>query len=239
MNYLINLINKEVSPHKHKLYEIIIYTKGYGILHAEGKNIETGPGFIVIIPPETVHYCSACDSVYERIYINGEFNQIFNLTSVTVIHDNEEKEGTLLAEMIHNNRYASSEYVAALINAFMHFLLRNIKMDNVVFLTVKKIVEKISNEFYNSDLHVGTLLKKSGYAEDYIRAQFKKIMGKTPTDFLTEIRIRHACYLIETCRNSLSLAEIAEKCGYTDYVYFSRKFKCIMGVSPRKYMMGT
>ena len=30
-------------------------------------------------------------------------------------------------------------------------------------------------------------------------------------------------------------AEIAEKCGYTDYVYFSRRFKQITGISPREY----
>ncbi|MBQ3573155.1 MAG: AraC family transcriptional regulator, partial [Clostridia bacterium] len=27
-----------------------------------------------------------------------------------------------------------------------------------------------------------------------------------------------------------------EKCGYTDYVYFSRRFKKIVGKSPQKYM---
>ena len=32
------------------------------------------------------------------------------------------------------------------------------------------------------------------------------------------------------------VAEIAEKCGYTDYIYFSRKFKQITGKSPRAYM---
>ena len=36
--------------------------------------------------------------------------------------------------------------------------------------------------------------------------------------------------------NSMSLNEISEKCGYTDYVYFSRKFKQVMGMSPRNYI---
>ena len=85
---------------------------------------------------------------------------------------------------------------------------------------------------------IAGFLQKSGYAEDYIRAQFKKFTGKTPTEFLTKIRIYHACYLIDAYKNTLSLAEIAEKCGYTDYVYFSRRFKHIMGISPREYMAG-
>jgi len=41
--------------------------------------------------------------------------------------------------------------------------------------------------------------------------------------------------LIDLYRSTLSLQEIAERCGYTDYVYFSKKFKEVTGVSPRDY----
>ncbi len=51
-----------------------------------------------------------------------------------------------------------------------------------------------------------------------------------------EVRINNACFLIDTYKHLLSLSEIAEKCGYTDYIYFSRRFKQITKVSPRKYL---
>ena len=38
---------------------------------------------------------------------------------------------------------------------------------------------------------------------------------------------------------TVPLTEIAEKCGYTDYVYFLKKFKSITGVAPRTYMADT
>ncbi|MBQ6894979.1 MAG: helix-turn-helix transcriptional regulator [Clostridia bacterium] len=79
-------------------------------------------------------------------------------------------------------------------------------------------------------------MKKSGYSEDYIRSQFKLFTGKTPVEFLTETRINHACYLIDIYKDSMNLSEISEKCGYTDYVYFSRQFKKVMGISPKNYM---
>lgn len=235
MNFLINLI-KHVSPsHQHKNYEIIVCTKGSGVFHSVERDIPVSPGKIIIVPPGTMH-SSTSDGEYERIYINGEFNQIFSLTSPAVILDNSENEGTLLAKMIYNNRHSNSEYVATLVNAFAHFLIQSLKMENEISLTIKDIVNEITNHFYDCNINLNCLLKKSGYAEDYIRAQFKKFTGKTPTEFLTKIRIHHACYLIDTYKNSLSLAQIAEKCGYTDYVYFSRRFKHIMGMSPRKYM---
>ena len=61
--------------------------------------------------------------------------------------------------MIHANRLANREYVAALTNAFFHFLLENIKLE----------------------------------------------------------------------------ADVAEKCGYSDYVYFSRRFKQVTGISPKEW----
>ncbi len=236
MNFLINYTSKISAPHKHPNYEIIIYTKGSGIFHSSGKDIEAIPGKIIIVPPKTVHYSSKTGDSFERIYIDGDFNQFFNLDAPTVIGDNAGNEGALLAKMIYCNRYSTPDYVAALVNAFTHFLLKNIKMESNIFKATKNIAEEISNDFYNCNINLSSILAKSGYAEDYIRAQFKAIMGKTPTEFLTQIRINHACYLIDTYRHSLSMAEIAEKCGYTDYVYFSRKFKQITNMSPRRYL---
>ncbi|MBR2180546.1 MAG: helix-turn-helix transcriptional regulator, partial [Oscillospiraceae bacterium] len=89
-----------------------------------------------------------------------------------------------------------------------------------ISMVLQDIVTKISDNFFDSGINIGEILKKSGYAEDYIRAQFKIFTGKSPIGFLTEMRINHACYLIDIYKNSLSLTEIAEKCGYTDYVYF-------------------
>ncbi len=80
-------------------------------------------------------------------------------------------------------------------------------------------------------------MNRSGYSEDYVRAMFKKSTGKTPIGLLTEMRINHACLLIDMYKKTLSLSEIAEKCGYTDYIYFSRRFKELVGVSPLKYQL--
>lgn len=234
MAFLIDLKKEESFPHKHKNYEIIVYTRGCGVFHAAGKDIPVSPGKIIIIPPGAVHSITF-DGALDRIYINGDLNHIFSLTSPTIIPDTAENEGLFLAKMIYANRYTNPEYVTALISAFAHFLLQSLKMDDAIGLVIKDIVNKITNNFYDSSISISGLLRKSGYAEDYIRAQFKKITGKTPTAFLTGIRINHACYLIDTYKNALSLAEIAEKCGYTDYVYFSRRFKQVMGVSPRNY----
>lgn len=236
MKYLVNLIKTTSLPHKHKNFEIIVYTKGRGIFSTNEKEIETAPGKIIIIPPGTMHSSTNIDEIYERIYINGEFNYIFNLKTPAVIADNSNSEGAALARMIYNNRFSESEYISTLISAFTHFLLDRMNFENELLSAITNITEKITNDFCDNNIDLSAILNKSGYSEDYIRAQFKKITGKTPTEFLTQSRISHACYLISAYGNSISLMTVSEKCGYTDYIYFSRMFKRIVGVSPRKYM---
>ena len=235
MSLIINAKMGDTPSHKHNHFEILIYSKGNGVLQTNGQNIVVSPGKIAIIPPGTMHEGKASDAEFERIYIGGDFTPFFSVSAPIVINDNPSGEGLMLAKTIFANRHANQDYLDALINAFAHFLMQNIKMENEVFAATKSIIDSLSNDFSNSNINVREILKSSGYAEDYIRAQFKKITGKTPNRFLTEIRINHACSLIDIYKHSLSLSEIAEKCGYTDYVYFSRRFKQIKGISPREY----
>ena len=235
MNILINNTKDKILRHKHKRYEIIYCLKGTAILELSDKEVELAPGRFVIVPPGEEHCSAKMSQDYERMFINGNFEQVLYMATPVVIDDNASKEGATLANMIYNNRHANYNYLSSLVNALIHFLMQNIKMKNGLFIAVENLAKTINSEFYNCNINLGDVLKESGYAEDYIRSHFKTITGKTPTEFLNETRIKHACYLIDIYKDVLSLSDIAEKCGYTDYVYFSRKFKEITGLSPRKY----
>lgn len=234
MSYLINLSKELSAPHKHINYEVITHLDGEGFVHTDELDIPVSPGKIVIIPSGTLHN-AVSEGDLERIYINGDFGQIFNFSSPVAVSDNKEKEGTTLAKMIYNNRYENADFISSLSTAFAHFLMKNLQFDDNIGLTVKEIISEITNNFYDCNMDLCCILNKSGYAEDYIRSHFKRITGKTPTAFLTDVRIKHACYLIDIYKNTLSLGQIAEKCGYTDYIYFSRKFKQQTGISPQSY----
>lgn len=62
---------------------------------------------------------------------------------------------------------------------------------------------------------------------------FSKYMGQTLFDFITRQKVEYAKSLIITSR--LPLAEIAERCGFADYNYFSRVFKNITGITASQY----
>jgi AraC-like DNA-binding protein/mannose-6-phosphate isomerase-like protein (cupin superfamily) len=58
----------------------------------------------------------------------------------------------------------------------------------------------------------------------------------TPTEFVTDLRLRHSEMLMAT--TSASLTEIADRCGFANLSYFSRCFSSTRGVSPREFRRG-
>ena len=225
---------KTYPLHTHNHYEIMLYVEGNGEMLTQKGNFPFSVGTIIIVPPKIEHGSSS-ENGFKNISIGGDFESFFTFEEPIVLFDSPSNEGRTLASLIYDNRFSSDEYLEVLISAYLHFLLKYIKVNKHSENAIKKIIFEISNRFADSELNLTALLQKSGYAEDYARALFKELTGKTPNVFLTEIRIKHACFLIDVYGDSLSLSQIAEQCGYLDYIYFSKKFKEIMNISPRKY----
>jgi len=58
-------------------------------------------------------------------------------------------------------------------------------------------------------------------------------MGCTPSEFLIQIRMRHAKHLLLQGKKRIN--EIAILCGYNNAYYFSNAFKKVYHVPPSKY----
>ncbi len=231
-----NKLDNNFYPlHKHTFPEVIVYCNidnGYMCTHSKDYPCENGD--IVVIPPGVFHGTKS-EKMVNSICIRGDFLNIPPLDDVVFLKDNPSKEAHTLANLIYNNRFSDSEYLFSLCNAFVNFLTMNMNFRTEAHKAVSEIINEISDSFSDPALSTGDILDKSGYARDYIRLHFKKITNKTPVEFLTEVRINHACFLINTYQSTIPLSEIALQCGYSDYIYFSRNFKAIMGVSPREY----
>ena len=58
-------------------------------------------------------------------------------------------------------------------------------------------------------------------------------LGASPSQALTQARIRQACALLR--RGDLSVKAVAASVGYDNQLYFSRRFREIVGVPPSRY----
>ena len=66
-------------------------------------------------------------------------------------------------------------------------------------------------------------------SESYLRAQFKKAYGMSPSRYMTFIRMQEANNLLI---NSTKISETALLVGYSDIFQFSKAFKKFYGYPP-------
>lgn len=220
--------------HVHSKYEVMVYLEGTGYLETEDKSYPFLPGSVIIVPPEVKHG-SVSKHGFKNISIEGMFENMFIYKNIISFSDNDENEILTLAKLIYHNQYKDKDFLNSLCSAFTKRLILETNNKNQILSAIDKIISKINQQYYDSSLSVSNIMSESGYAEDYIRAKFKHVIMKTPSSFLNEVRIRHACFLINIYGSDISLNEISEKCGYTDYVYFSKRFKMITDMSPSEY----
>lgn len=101
---------------------------------------------------------------------------------------------------------------------------------------VVREILKYLHENYYQDISLRELADQYYLNPSYLCRTFKKQVGKPFTVYLANLRLRHACELLRA--TTLSVYEIAERCGYKDYFYFARLFKRMLGITPSQYRAG-
>lgn len=93
----------------------------------------------------------------------------------------------------------------------------------------KEYIEK----HYQKNVSNESIAKLFGFSPSYFSTLFKKHHGKTFIDHVTDVRIKHACWLLkETKKPTYAIASLV---GYDDQRYFSQVFKRKIGVTPSEY----
>jgi AraC-like DNA-binding protein len=77
------------------------------------------------------------------------------------------------------------------------------------------------------------LAERSGMSRSSFSEQFADLLGRPPMEFLRELRLRRAAYLLETTDEPIKT--IAQSVGYASRSYFSRAFSRAFGVDPSRF----
>ena len=103
---------------------------------------------------------------------------------------------------------------------------------NVIIEAQKYINRNYNNEY----LSISEIANSLGVSQTYLSRMFKREMGSTFSQYLTNVRIKNAIILMRD--PSLRLNEIAELIGYGTQNYFNNIFKRSVGISPQDYKIG-
>ncbi|MEH7273595.1 AraC family transcriptional regulator [Neobacillus vireti] len=122
--------------------------------------------------------------------------------------------------------------VLSIIKPIWNEAINVIKNSSIQPSTVELIMRWI-DENYMDPFELNALAKSVHLSPVHVSSLFRKHVGSSITDYLTARRIREASWLLKT--SSLSVKEIGESVGLTNFSYFCQLFKKNVGVSPHQF----
>ncbi|MBE7087178.1 MAG: helix-turn-helix domain-containing protein [Clostridiales bacterium] len=240
--------NRPVFVHSHEFYEITYIVSG-GILHTHNFNENfavTGDCFIV--KPNEVHFfrksqgCEHRDILISKSLFNGVAKIIPDLENAI----NSKQKLVLSLEDIHRLESGLNEFsktqnldekkiigVQVVLDIF-RLLFKSSKTDSNT--DTPSLLNKILDLFTQSDYikkGIPLVAKTLQYDPSYLGRFFKKCMGITMSNYLTNIRLNYAVYYLST--TTLSLGEICDEIGIESTSYFNKIFKNKFNIPPIKY----
>ncbi len=99
-------------------------------------------------------------------------------------------------------------------------------------LQVNKILTYIK-ENYTSPITLDDICKQMNMSKQYCMRIFKHHLSTTINDYILDLRMRHAAYLLSS--TYMNVSQTADYLGFSGTSYFSRVFKKYYGVAPSDY----
>lgn len=215
-----------------KYFKIII-PKGSCTVWYDGGNKELCDGQIAVVPPFLKHrVCgrAVCVCLEQALLPFKELRIIL-----------DDKNGGIACAADQAVEYFSAK------NSTQVGILAALGSLLVAYITafaggknLSPVVETVCNEIHkNVSTPLFSLedsIKKLPLHYDYVRKMFKKQVGVTPHEYLLNCRMQLARELffsgIGNRYSNYSVGQIAEACGFSEPLYFSRVFKKFYGFSP-------
>lgn len=100
----------------------------------------------------------------------------------------------------------------------------------------RKLIDEITEyvkERLDHKITLNEVAAHFNFTPNYLGHLFKAETNSLFSDFLSELRMKRVCELLED--PTKKVYEIAEQAGYKNIIYFNRQFKQCMGMSPGEY----
>jgi len=86
---------------------------------------------------------------------------------------------------------------------------------------------------YSQSISLETLARLTGMSPKYFCRFFKAIVHRSPIDYVNYYRVECASHFLTS--GDMTVAEIAQHCGYNDSSFFIKQFRKYKGITPKRY----
>ncbi|HIX94225.1 MAG TPA: AraC family transcriptional regulator [Candidatus Gemmiger excrementipullorum] len=237
------------GPHarNHYLFHYII--AGRGVLLANDKEYEVGPGHgFLVVPGQITTYRSDQADPWEYTWLEFDglrAHESLNLAGISgkepVYTARSKRDGQLLQdEMLYivNHNEASPTHLIAHGYLFLDQLVQSSanrqegRERRLRDFYIKEALVFIDRN-YQRDISIEEIAAVCGLNRSYFGKVFRDAVGESPQAYLLHYRMARAAQLLKETR--LPIGEIAAQVNYPNQLHFSRAFKSVHGVPPREY----
>lgn len=246
-----------------KNYEVDYYISGSRLMTINGDHFAVNNGTIVFRKPGDLAtsvgdyncYCLTLDFSHKKSFLCGEYerdraddymqeissNHLLELIPHHFVVRNNAEYIKIFDKLNYNyHNIHGKETSAFLLNQLFFLMLsdifsykRNEKPDekHILYSTCKYVQENFSNP-----ITVKQLAENVSLSQSYFMKIFKKMSNTTPAEYIISFRLSNAKQLL--LETNLTIAQIAEQCGFNDASYFSYYFKKKFDTTPNEYRKG-
>ena len=229
-------LTTNVARHMHNTWELIYYTSGEGYMIFDDLSLPYRENDVIAVPPNSPH-ANISEYGFTNIFLNLNESNLNYRTPVKIQDDH--RHSILSAFSAAYYHYNEGSETDMLLTAYGYLLVNYIRTYQKTPLRsdiVEEIRSNILLNFSDCSYELDKFLRSLPFSYDYLRKLFKKEMGITPHQFLSDKRLDTAAeYLGSTFHDPGNIADVARQCGFNEPLYFSRMFKKKYGTAPSFY----
>lgn len=244
--------------HWHSEFEIIRITEGRLDIRINQSSYSAKKDTIIFINSGALHSAIPFHCTYEcivfdlsslltqNIFLASELNKILSHSKEIINIFNDHKESYKLLDKLFSVLREKEKGYQFKTFGILYSFFGTIKCENLYknnnilaplhkkrLIQIKKILSFI-HEHYMDEISLNDLAILANMNERYFCKFFKKMLGKTPIDYLNYYRITCACNDLKLAEKSIT--EIAYDSGYNDTSYFTKVFKKYIHITPKEYL---
>lgn len=216
--------------------EIILQTKGNSVILIDDCLYKIRQNDVIVLPKNCTYKIttdSACSQMYLKV-------NDMDFSHMCIVHDKNMYIRSLMNVLYHIYLEKKENYsmVSGMILEIIYFHIKELLNSGSNNTFVKKMQNNIYKNIDNINFDLPAEMENYGFSADYSRKKFKEEIGMTPHEYLISLRINRAKFLLMQ-DSFVSVANVAEQCGFNDSFYFSNCFKKNVGLSPLQYRKKT
>ncbi len=202
---------------------------GRTVYYFEGREIVADKNHVILFP-SNIRYRYKCPEFGQFYVLNFVCSEGF-VDEITSIELDDPRTYWADCEKM-KTIFKKDEYRAELLS-LLYGVIAKLAAASRKGEVLHSAIAHMEANYSDPNLSNSILAKKVNISDSHFRSLFKAAYDITPHKYLIKLRIRQAKLLLYN--PDLSIAEIAESCGFSSALYFSKAFKTEVGISPTKY----